>query len=132
MPDGRYLLQLRDDKPGLPLRDHWVVFGGQIEIGEAPEAALRRELTEELDYLTRECCWYMESAFILPRAQRRIVRRHYFTVPVVPADIASMVQHEGADMRLFTLEEILSLPRVSPWDLGVILMHTRGPDLFAL
>ncbi len=57
---------------------------------------------------------------------------HYFTVPLVPADIASMVQHEGADMRFFTLEEILALPRVSPWDLGVILMHARGPDLFAL
>jgi 8-oxo-dGTP pyrophosphatase MutT (NUDIX family) len=125
-------LQLRDDKPGLPLRDHWVLFGGQIEEGEAPEAALHRELSEELEHETHECRWYTESVFVLPRAERRIVRRHYFTVPVTLDGITRMRQQEGADMRLFSVAEILSLERVSPWDLGVILMHARGPRLFAL
>ena len=49
--DGRYLMQLRDDKPGLPLRDHWAFFGGEVDPGEAPENAIIREVQEELTYL---------------------------------------------------------------------------------
>ena len=45
---GRILLQLRDDKPGLPEPGRWGLFGGMVEEGEAPEAALARELLEEL------------------------------------------------------------------------------------
>ena len=40
--DGRYLMQLRDDKPGLPLRDHWAFFGGEVDYGEAPGDAIIR------------------------------------------------------------------------------------------
>lgn len=132
MPDGRYLLQLRDDKSGLPLRDHWVLFGGEVEKGESSEAALRREILEELGHVVQECVWYHEAVYVLPRATQRVVSRRYFTVPVAPADIARMVLREGADMRLFSVAEILALPRVSPWDLATILMHARANRLFAL
>jgi hypothetical protein len=40
--DGRYLLQLRDDLPGVSLRGHWGLFGGALEAGETAEQALRR------------------------------------------------------------------------------------------
>jgi 8-oxo-dGTP pyrophosphatase MutT (NUDIX family) len=132
VPDGRYLLQLRDDKPSLPLRDHWVLFGGQVESGESGEGALRREMDEELGHRVGACHWYHEAAYVLPRAERRVVLRRYFTMPVMPEEIAAMTLHEGAAMKLFSVEEILSLPRVSPWDLAVILMHARASRLFAL
>lgn len=45
---GRYLMQLRDDKPGILHPGAWGMFGGGIEPGEAPEAALARELAEEI------------------------------------------------------------------------------------
>ena len=49
MPDGRYLMQLRDDKPGIPLPNTWALFGGTIDDGEGPQQAVHRELMEELE-----------------------------------------------------------------------------------
>ncbi len=37
LDDGRYLMQHRDDKPGIFYPDHWGLFGGAIEPGEDPE-----------------------------------------------------------------------------------------------
>jgi 8-oxo-dGTP diphosphatase len=45
-PDGRVLLARRP--PGKPLAGLWEFPGGKIEPGETPEAALIRELDEEL------------------------------------------------------------------------------------
>ena len=45
--DGRVLLAKRP--PGKPLAGFWEFPGGKIEPGETPEAALVRELKEELD-----------------------------------------------------------------------------------
>jgi 8-oxo-dGTP diphosphatase len=45
--DGRVLLAKRP--PGKPLAGRWEFPGGKIEPGETPEAALVRELKEELD-----------------------------------------------------------------------------------
>ncbi len=44
--DGRVLLQRRP--PGKQMADLWEFPGGKIEPGEGPEAALARELMEEL------------------------------------------------------------------------------------
>lgn len=130
--DGRYLLQLRDNRRGLALYDHWVLFGGQIEPGETAAATLRRELDEELGFELRVAHWYTEAIHVLPRADLRVVRRVFFVVPVAESDVASMVQREGAAMRLLDLAEILALAHVSPWDLTAIVMHARSERLFAI
>ncbi len=53
--DGRVLLGLRahdrDFYPGV-----WDVFGGHVEVGESKEAALRRELDEELGIAPASSC----------------------------------------------------------------------------
>jgi len=43
---GRVLVQQRP--PGKPMADLWEFPGGKVESGEVPEAALARELAEEL------------------------------------------------------------------------------------
>jgi 8-oxo-dGTP diphosphatase len=47
---GRLVIQLRDDKPGLPFPNCWSTLGGRIEHGETPEQAIRRELIEEIEF----------------------------------------------------------------------------------
>ena len=53
-PDGRVLLAQRPSGKSMPGR--WEFPGGKIEDGEAPEAALMRELREELGIETWESC----------------------------------------------------------------------------
>src|SRR5512145_1179713 len=53
-PDGRVLLARRP--AGKPLAGLWEFPGGKIEPGETPEAALVRELDEELGIVVDHSC----------------------------------------------------------------------------
>ncbi|MEO1911882.1 MAG: (deoxy)nucleoside triphosphate pyrophosphohydrolase [Paracoccus sp. (in: a-proteobacteria)] len=53
-PDGRVLLAQRP--PGKPMAGLWEFPGGKVESGETPEAALIRELDEELGIQTWNSC----------------------------------------------------------------------------
>ncbi len=131
-PDGRYLMQLRDPKPGILLPDHWSFFGGSIDPGEDPATALRRELVEELEFTATRVEFLTEFEVDLPFPTRRRDRMSFFAVPITDADVATMVQHEGAGKRLFRPGELMQEPRVAPWDLAALLMHARRQALFAL
>ena len=47
---GRFLLQHRDDKPGIANPGMWGSFGGEVEPYETPDDGFLRELREELDW----------------------------------------------------------------------------------
>ncbi len=53
-PDGRVLIAQRPE--GRSMAGLWEFPGGKIEAGETPEAALMRELSEELGIETWESC----------------------------------------------------------------------------
>jgi 8-oxo-dGTP pyrophosphatase MutT (NUDIX family) len=129
-PDGRYLMQLRDDKPSIFLPDHWGLFGGHVDPGEDADAALARELWEELEFRPRRVARFTTMDLVLPIEPRRRDHLDFFEVPVDEPEIAAMVQHEGAGKRLFAPEELMREPRLAPWDLAAVLMHARRASLF--
>jgi len=129
-PDGRYLMQLRDDKRGILLPDHWALFGGSVDVGETADEAMRRELREELEFQAREVIPLTEMTVVLPLSPPRRDRLCFYLVPILEEEVARMVQHEGAGKRLFTPEELSAERRVAPWDLAAVLMHARAQALF--
>ena len=129
--DGRLLLQRRDDKPGIVLRDHWAFFAGAMEADEPPEQALGRELAEELG-LKGDLApvWLTESVSVLPRESNRVARRVWFVVPLSDARLAALDQREGAGRGLFTIDEMAALPKVAPWDVAAAMLLMRREVLF--
>ncbi len=49
-PAGQVLLQHRDDVPGIESPGQWSLFGGGLDVGEEPAAAMLREIEEEIGY----------------------------------------------------------------------------------
>jgi 8-oxo-dGTP pyrophosphatase MutT (NUDIX family) len=126
--DGRYLLQLRDEKPGIPLPGHWALFGGGIEPDETPAMALVRELHEELGFRADNYRRLAEAIYRMPSG--RLVEMWFFLVRVSREEIDRMVQMEGAGKDLFSIDQVMTLPRISPWDLSALLFHARADSLF--
>lgn len=46
--NNEVLLLLRDNKVDIPFPNMWDIPGGKVEVGEEPEFAVNREITEEL------------------------------------------------------------------------------------
>ena len=95
---GQFLLQLRDNIPGIVYPGHWALFGGHLELGETPEVALNREILEEINYA-------------IPAAQKfgcyadEKVIRHVYHAPLT-VGIESLILKEGWDFALVSPETI--------------------------
>lgn len=96
--DGKYLMQLRDDLPTIAYPGVWGFFGGHIEPGEEPETALRRELEEEINYLSPAL-----TKFCSNQIGKYI--RHIFSSPLT-VSMSELDLKEGWDMKLLTPKEI--------------------------
>ncbi len=98
--DGKFLMQLRDDIPGIAYPGQWGLFGGHVEPGESPEKAMERELFEEISYIPPGLVKFEEYA-------DTYVVRHVYHAPLT-VDIQQLVLLEGWDMDLLTVEQIRS------------------------
>ena len=96
--DGKYLMQLRDDIPNIAYPGVWGFFGGHIEPGEEPEAALKRELVEEINYRVEQL-----TIFRCDRLDNYI--RHLYSCPLT-VPVAELELKEGWDLKLLTPAEI--------------------------
>ena len=98
--EGKYLMQLRDNIPGILYPGVWGLFGGHLDPGENPEIGLKRELIEEINYeveeLTEFRCY----------GDDRIMRYMYSCPLLVP--IEKLQLNEGWDLGLLTPQEIES------------------------
>ena len=121
-PDRQFLLQHRDAKPDIWFPDSWGLFGGAIEEGETPGAALARELNEELGFVPDEIRYFTQIAWDYERWDLGIKLRYNFEVPISAGQIDRLVLHEGQGMRLFSAQEVLREPRLTPYDAHALRM----------
>jgi len=128
--EGEYLLQLRDDKIGLPLRNHWALFGGEVDEGENEFQAIKREMFEELKFDSSKYQWFHEAIYAFPDHHKKIVRKIYYTVLITNKHVLNMRLCEGAEKKLFQLNQVLLLNNISPWDLSAVLLHARHNTIF--
>lgn len=102
---GRYLMQLRDDIPGIVYPGEWTFFGGHVEPGEDIEQAIFRELYEEIRYVP-------PSVKLFAREVYPDFIRNVFHAPLV-VELEALQQCEGWDMALWTPEEVREGKRFS-------------------
>tara|TARA_Y100000031_G_C8229673_1_gene390254 strand:+ start:516 stop:914 length:399 start_codon:yes stop_codon:yes gene_type:complete len=101
---GKYMLQFRDDTPGINHPLMWGFFGGQCEDGETPGQCASRELHEEL--VVEFMAFDFEELASLPKdngSMRHVVRLCF---PIVWGEFALC---EGAGVGYFTKDEALKL-----------------------
>lgn len=96
---GRFLMQLRDNIPGIVYPGYWAFFGGHVELGETPLEAVKRELQEEISYTLP-----VEPVQFGCYCDSKIVR-HVFFAPVT-VSIDRLVLREGWDMGLLAPQDI--------------------------
>lgn len=121
-PDGRYLMQHRDDKPGIFFPGWWGCFGGALEAGESAEEAIRRELDEELGFRPAQVEHFATLGLDFSFAGHGVLPRHFFAVATEAAAVEHMRLAEGQGLGLIPGAEILSR-RVIPYDATVIWQH---------
>ncbi len=125
-PDGRYLMQWRDDDPQIYFPDSFGLFGGALEEGEGPEAGLRRELLEELELRLEasDISYFSQLVFDSIYADGTPRHRYYFEVPIDSGVIDTLVLHEGAAMKLMTADDIAREAfRFVPYDFTILCLH---------
>jgi 8-oxo-dGTP diphosphatase len=96
--ENKFLMQLRDNIPGIAHPGVWGLFGGHIEAGESPLEAMERELVEEIGYDAPQLTEFYQD-------QQPTVIRHIFYGSLV-VNLDQLTLNEGWDMGLVTPEEI--------------------------
>lgn len=104
-PDSKLVIQLRDDKPGLLFPNCWSTLGGAIDPGETPEAAMRRELIEEIEFCPPLCFWKtveLQNMF----GDVLVVSEVSAFIGQLDRDISAINLREGQRLGAFAADEI--------------------------
>jgi 8-oxo-dGTP pyrophosphatase MutT (NUDIX family) len=122
--EGDYLLQQRDGTPGIWYPNMLGLFGGTIKEGEEAEAALQRELEEELEFSPRQLTYFsfvfFGTAGIAPESGCRIVYEARFTWE----ERERMILREGDGMKIISSSDIINLEySIVPVDLHMLYVH---------
>ena len=123
LDDGSYVLQHRDDKPGIWYPDHWGCFGGSVDPGEQPLDALRRELHEELELEIDDAEYFTRFDFDLSVLGAGRYYRLFYVVRVSAAAYSRLVLHEGAAFGAFPGDTVYRELRVTPYDAFALFLH---------
>lgn len=107
---GQILLQQRDNKPGLLFPNCWTTFGGQIEHGESPDDAMRRELLEEIELAPDMTLWKVFEHTQRSVSDLQVTVEQYVYVGEIDREVSEIMLNEGQALGFFSLEDIDTLP----------------------
>jgi 8-oxo-dGTP pyrophosphatase MutT (NUDIX family) len=105
---GEYLLQMRDDTPGIVAPLHWDFFGGGVEEGEDTLMAAGREMQEELGIVASAGELELVWSKVVGEVEENIVRLKR------TVEWGDFTVFEGAGAGFFTIEEIAKIPATPP------------------
>ena len=94
-PQGQILLQQRDDKSTTPFAGYWTLPGGRVEQGEEPDAAIKREIMEEIELDVFLRLW---KVYERPGPEMITVVQYIYTGRI-DRSISSLVLNEGQALR---------------------------------
>jgi 8-oxo-dGTP pyrophosphatase MutT (NUDIX family) len=125
---GRYLMQLRDDKPGILHPGAWGLFGGGIEAGESAVAAVQRELLEEIGLVpsTPQFFRHLRIPARIDAGPVRVRAVAVFAFGIDAAAVAGLAQAEGAGRALWPPELLLLEPRVAISARLAVALHAEA------
>jgi 8-oxo-dGTP diphosphatase len=104
-PEGKILLQQRDDRPDLLYPGHWTTFGGAIEGDETPDRAMRRELLEEIELDLPMKLWKVEQ-FVLKIGEGELPGENFIYVGRIDRPAEAITLNEGQALGYFALEDL--------------------------
>lgn len=123
LDDGRYLVQLRDDRPGVFYPGHWGLFGGAIEPGETVDAALRRELLEEIGHVPPDLRLFTRMDFDFSPFGAGRCGRIFYEATLPAALVPALRLGEGQRLEAVALPDLLIGRPVAPYDAFALWMH---------
>lgn len=114
--DGRFVMQLRDDRPDIWYPAHWGCFGGAVDPGETPEETIARELLEEIEFRPEMLTRVAQFDLGLDALGFTSCYRIYFLAEMTDAEFKRLVLHEGAAVEALPYERLMNELRVTPYD----------------
>ncbi|MEY2984450.1 MAG: hypothetical protein RLZZ568_1067 [Cyanobacteriota bacterium] len=96
--ENKLLMQLRDDIPTIVYPGCWACFGGHLERGESPLAAVKREIWEEIGF-------QMVDPVYLRTYSDQWAIRHIFAHPLT-VPLSALNLQEGWDFALLSPDDI--------------------------
>lgn len=125
-PGTRYVLQLRDARPGIFYPGHWGCFGGALEPSDASiEDGLRRELREEtgLDLPRDALAYFTTLTFDFAFAGLGVMKRYYYVAQIDDESLAGLRLGEGSGFAAVPAHRALLELRLVPYDAFGLWLH---------
>ena len=129
---GRYLLQLRDRKPGIFFPDYWGCFGGGVDPDDADDAqALRRELHEELglELAPADFVYFTRYTFDITFCGGGVIYRTFYETRLSAEQVSGIHLAEGQKFGAFSDQDVVGPMRLTPYDAFALWMHVNRTRL---